>query len=416
MADNITKILFRRGTDTIRRTGAGDGVKFNIGEPAYNIDTKRLYIGDGVDNLGTIGGTPVGIVNHGGLSNIFPSGDGTPFNPAVVATLSSQGVDVGDVMYDSSKAILYYVSAKNPLSALPDPSDVIRYNLLSQVSSLNGVSAIKLNEYVQVQLDPNLFDTTSVPGLFKVLTNTNIGTVGSAKNLVVYGDTTTNGNFQVGSDSWQKGNTTLGIASSPMSTGNLSAYGVVYAYPFTASHTSNDWSSAYTTVSGLSSLWSSTATTLNTYLPFPFVHSSITHIVSTDSATEKVGINCVPTLQGLTVKGTSSTTAALSVFGSIVATGDVLVFSTSDRNLKKNITPITGALDKLSRINGVEFDWNCSYRTGHDIGLIAQEVETVLPDAVIARDDGVQQTKAIKYDCIIPLLVEAVKELNKKVT
>jgi hypothetical protein len=152
------------------------------------------------------------------------------------------------------------------------------------------------------------------------------------------------------------------------------------------------------------------------FVPFPFVHNSTTHVVSTDSTSEKVGINCVPSFAGLTVKGTSTTTTALSVYGAIVATGDVTVFSTSDINLKKNVTPISNALDKVIQLNGVTFDWDGSYKEGHDAGVIAQEVEKVLPVAVIDRTDGDKTIKAVKYDCLIPLLIEAIKDLNKKIT
>ena len=61
-----------------------------------------------------------------------------------------------------------------------------------------------------------------------------------------------------------------------------------------------------------------------------------------------------------------------------------------------------------------EFDWNEKqqiYR-GHDVGVLAQEIEAVLPEAVRDRDSGF---KGVQYDKIIPLLVESIKELNQKV-
>jgi chaperonin cofactor prefoldin len=80
--------------------------------------------------------------------------------------------------------------------------------------------------------------------------------------------------------------------------------------------------------------------------------------------------------------------------------------------LKDNIRPIESAIFKVQQIRGVEFDWNeksteLQQEKGHDVGLIAQEVEKVLPEIVQIREDGI---KAIQYEKVVPLLVEAIKE------
>ena len=96
------------------------------------------------------------------------------------------------------------------------------------------------------------------------------------------------------------------------------------------------------------------------------------------------------------------------------ASGDVIAFSSSDRRFKDNLVVIEGSLDKIGKINGYEFDWNdkqTAYK-GHDIGVVAQEIEAVLPEVVTTRGDGY---KAVKYDKIVPLLIESIKELQKKV-
>jgi len=98
----------------------------------------------------------------------------------------------------------------------------------------------------------------------------------------------------------------------------------------------------------------------------------------------------------------------------IEASGDVIAFGSSDRRLKDNITPITEPLWKLNQIGGYTFDWNDKQDTyeGNDVGVIAQEIEEVLPQLVKTRDTGY---KAVKYEKIVPLLIESIKELNKKV-
>jgi len=102
-------------------------------------------------------------------------------------------------------------------------------------------------------------------------------------------------------------------------------------------------------------------------------------------------------------------TYGLDVSGSIGATADVVAYISSDKRLKNNIKNIANPLEKLNKLNGVEFDWNDKqdlYK-GHDIGVIAQEVEEVLPEIVDTREDG---HKAVKYDRMVALLIEAVKE------
>ena len=98
----------------------------------------------------------------------------------------------------------------------------------------------------------------------------------------------------------------------------------------------------------------------------------------------------------------------------IEASGDVIAFGSSDKRLKDNIQPISEPLYKLSKVGGYTFDWNDKQDTyeGNDVGVIAQEIEEVLPQLVKTRDTGY---KAVKYEKIVPLLIESIKELNKKV-
>jgi hypothetical protein len=100
--------------------------------------------------------------------------------------------------------------------------------------------------------------------------------------------------------------------------------------------------------------------------------------------------------------------------GSVYAAGDVVAYHSSDKRLKDNIQPITDSLHKVCQLSGVTFTWNDKQdtHTGDDVGVIAQEVEAVLPEATTTRADGY---KAVKYEKIIPLLIESIKELTHKV-
>ena len=101
--------------------------------------------------------------------------------------------------------------------------------------------------------------------------------------------------------------------------------------------------------------------------------------------------------------------------GALIATGDITAFSSSDRNLKDNITPIPNALTKINSISGNTFNWNekSDYEGKADTGVIAQEIEALgLPGVTTTRDDG---TKAVRYEKLVPVLIEAIKELSAKV-
>jgi hypothetical protein len=107
--------------------------------------------------------------------------------------------------------------------------------------------------------------------------------------------------------------------------------------------------------------------------------------------------------------------------GRIDAGNDVVAYSSSDKRWKENIKPIENALDKVLKIGGYEFDWKelteeekktQHGNEGHDIGVIAQEVEKVLPEVVTTRENGF---KGVKYDKMVALLIESIKELKSEI-
>ena len=82
--------------------------------------------------------------------------------------------------------------------------------------------------------------------------------------------------------------------------------------------------------------------------------------------------------------------------------------------MKDDVAVISDALAKVLALRGVTFTWNeqAVGLEGKDTGVIAQDVEKVLPEVVTTRDDGY---KAVRYDKMMGLLIEAVKELSAKV-
>lgn len=129
-----------------------------------------------------------------------------------------------------------------------------------------------------------------------------------------------------------------------------------------------------------------------------------------------------PTLR---VAGSTTITGSLAVgnispnaaSGRIEASNDIIAYSTSDERLKENIKPIENSLEKISLISGVEYDWKKDFKDihgyeGHDIGVIAQEIQKVIPEATRTNDSGYL---SVRYERIIPLLIEAIKEQQKQI-
>ena len=120
------------------------------------------------------------------------------------------------------------------------------------------------------------------------------------------------------------------------------------------------------------------------------------------------------------IKITSSTdgTGSFIVTGNLKATGEVTAYF-SDERLKKDITPITGALDKVMAISGYTYKSNDRAeelgvgRIDNQIGLLAQEVEAVMPELVTSS--AIEGYKTVRYDKLVSVLVNAVKEQQQMI-
>ena len=142
------------------------------------------------------------------------------------------------------------------------------------------------------------------------------------------------------------------------------------------------------------------------------IASGATAVNNTNQLTNGAGF---VTSSGFVNGSGNALTASTGTFnGAITSTGDITAFYSSDMALKENFSPISQALQKVGLISGYEFDWKdhkdpLVIGKGHDVGIIAQEVEKVLPEVVMTRTNG---KKAVNYSKIIPLLIESIKELK----
>lgn len=131
--------------------------------------------------------------------------------------------------------------------------------------------------------------------------------------------------------------------------------------------------------------------------------------------TETNGINILE--NGNVGIGTNNPTTRLFVNGDITANS---ISGTSDIRYKTNIRTLENALDKVKALRGVYFNWDQksfpdkNFSDNTELGFIAQEVEKVLPE-VVSKDKTTEGYRSVKYDKVVALLVEAIKEQQKQI-
>lgn len=133
------------------------------------------------------------------------------------------------------------------------------------------------------------------------------------------------------------------------------------------------------------------------------------YLLFTDASVNRVGI------------GTSSPAYTLDVNGTIHYTS---LTASSDARFKTNVQPIENALQKISNVRGVKFEWNTfinNRRNGYELnkptfGVLAQELEAQFPELVTTWNlsEDCPDARSVNYEKIIPVLIEAIKELKTK--
>ena len=162
-------------------------------------------------------------------------------------------------------------------------------------------------------------------------------------------------------------------------------------------------------------LGTDTGNTSATYVELRY--NNVQRIKTTTNGSDMAGI---VNFDG-TTQSTSKTTGTVVIDGGVgiaktLNVGeDVVAYASSDERYKDLITPIENPNEKIKLLSGNTFVWNDKhevFKGKKDIGVIAQEVEKVLPEIVETRDNGY---KAVKYEKIVALLIESNKELIKRV-
>ena len=150
--------------------------------------------------------------------------------------------------------------------------------------------------------------------------------------------------------------------------------------------------------SGLASL----TTTVGTKLA---KSSNLSDLANASTARDNLGLGTTDNVTFGNVNGATGT-----------FTGDVVAYSSSDRRLKDNIEVISNPIEKVQQLKGVTWDWNDNaseiQKSLPNVGIIAQDVEKVLPQLVKDRDNGY---KGVDYDKIVGLLIESIKDQQKQI-
>ena len=136
-------------------------------------------------------------------------------------------------------------------------------------------------------------------------------------------------------------------------------------------------------------------------------HNSVSNL-------SRIGINCHNNANNASIQVAEFNVGASNA-PEFKCFGDITAFASSVKRLKDNITPIPNAVDKVLSISGNTFNWNeaSPYEGKAEVGVIAQEVEKLdLPGVTTTRDNGY---KAVRYEKLVPLLIEAIKELKAEV-
>jgi hypothetical protein len=269
---------------------------------------------------------------------------------------------------------------------------------------------------------------SSIPGGIVSGSSQTINYLNSAAPGVVSGSSqvTGIGNAQLTNSSTTIGTTAIALGASATTIAGLVS---VTSTGFTGALTGN--ASTATTAAALT-----TARTINGTSFDGSVNITIPNLVSGSSQITYASISSIPagivsgssqvTLSSTTGGGTASNVqfnslgigmAASATAGRIDATNDVVAFSSSDIRFKENIVPIQDALDKIFKISGNTYNWKEENKIehgyeGNDVGVIAQEIEAVLPQLVQTRENGF---KAVKYDKLVALLIEGIKEQQQQI-
>ncbi len=422
-----------RGTTAI---ADGDGVLINDGGTMRmtTVQTLAAYLDDEITAMPNLVST--GALDSGTITSGFGTINNGSSTITTTGALSAVAITAGgNLSLGQSYSVIFEGSSNDSFETtlgVVDPTADRAINLANVAGTLQPFAAASTDAISATPAEINLIDggtargTTAVASGDGILINdggtmrmTNVDTVSTyfAGHSVGGGNIVTTGALNAGSITSGFGNIDNG--SSTLDTGALTA----------------------TTIAGTTGTFSTGLETKNAATSAGFVK----FFEDSDNGTNAVTLIgpastgditiTLPTQAGTVVVSNTTdgndvqldslglNTAASGTAGELRATNDITAFYSSDVALKENIINIPSPLEMIKKINGVFFDWKDSFieskggEDGYfvrkrDVGVIAQDVEKVMPEIVGTRPDGI---KAVKYDRLVSVLIEAVKELTDEV-
>lgn len=376
MPDPITRIIFRRGTELER-----GGLILNQGEPGFTIDTKRLFVGDGV----TLGGIPIGTKFLGFFT----------FGAEFTNIPQNTYPQLNDLAFDTTTNIMYALTGNadgSVTSSRKDNWSPVGVNIQADNTTISrtiDTIAVKRNS-----LDGNYFTATAIGlGLERTGGTYNKDTIrisAPGQGLIFNGNSLQINNASVT-------NAMLATMGPYTVKGRLETAGEPVDIGF--------------------------AQLSNLLAPLlkPIINPPFNPGVSPPrySFTNGIYINDMidPPLFSVDTNYIDFNLETIHFKKTVTCFGDIIAFYTpSDISIKSNLMKITEPLNKIQQLNGYSFVFNEKapqhLRGKNSYGLIAQEVEQVLSDSIEDRPDGI---KGVNYNAIIPLLVECIKNLQNDV-
>ena len=348
-------------------------------------------------NGATAGGAP-GIFGGGGGGGLVGGGGGI-FGIGGNGTSSTVGVTA-----NNGSGSTPYVNNYNPSGQFGGAGRQGYFTIIQTTTSNQAKPA--LNVYGKINSDDNIISRDGGPGRVGLQLTGN-----PANPSIVFGDVTVPGQFSA--FNYDKvGNTVSLIGSNPslnllggMScTGNLAVAG--------GSVTGNGSATFWAGGSGKTSI-SGGGSAANAFgLVQGFLNDGVTP-APLQLQNSGNGVIIGPTSTGYLTVGNAPVVTPTA--GDIVASRNVYgvdLVATSDSRTKDNIVTVDSALDKLLKMRGVYFERKIEPGERR-VGVIAQEVEEVLPEVVYTHNDGM---KSVSYGSIVGLLIEAIKEQQEIIT
>jgi predicted RecA/RadA family phage recombinase len=430
------------GIEVKRGTSTNVSLEWDETNDRWTVGSQNFVAGTFIGNLtGNVTGNVTG--------NITGSSGSTTGNAATATKLQTART-ISGVAFDGSADItltttgitegtnLYYTNARAraAISATGDLS----YNSTTGVISYTTPTTITGNAATATKLQTaRTISGTSFDGSANITLSTTGITEGT--NLY-YTDARSRAAHSITTGSAAY-NSTTGVITIPGTTAHITESGNLYytdarARAALSAGTGISYSSSTGVISStITQYTDALARAAHSFAAGSGAYNSTTGVITIPTNTNQLtngagfvtssGVTSVATGNGLT-GGTITSTGTLSMSGSysgnfavsgnITATGEITAYF-SDERLKTNIVEIKDALAKVEAIRGVEFDPNqTALDLGVDnqrqIGVIAQEVETVMPALIAAS--AFEGYKTVKYDKLTALLIQAVKELSAKIT